>query len=58
MILNECLEHKSDILRVQIVLYRLFKLGRLLRILLKHGLELGQGENLLDHGVENDRLGR
>ena len=40
VILNECLEHESDVLRVQVICEGLFKLGRLLRVLLQHSLQL------------------
>ena len=52
VILDDCLENKCDILRIQVILYHEFKLRRLLRILLKYGLHLWQRKDLLHHRVQ------
>ena len=52
VILDDRLEYKCDILRIQVILYHVFKLRRLLRILLKYGLHLWQRKDLLHHRVQ------
>ena len=51
MVLNDLLQHVCNVLRIWIHLNGALKLGCYLRILLPHALQLGQRENLLNHGM-------